>query len=460
MAKIGYLPLYVKLYDDTAPAARPRIDAFSEEICQLLSAQGNQVVAADVCRLESEFQTAIDTFEKEKVDCIVTLHLAYSPSLESCYVLAKTKLPIIVLDTTPTYCFDYKTSGKEIMYNHGIHGVQDMCCMLRRLGKEYSIFAGHYTKSNVISQVSDAAKAIASANKIANGIKVGMIGKPFAGMGDFVVSNKVFKKFGITKVVCDEERLASLVSQVSEEQIKAEFENDKNLCDLGEVDYDYYKDTEKVALGVRKWVEENKINAFSINFQSVGEMKGLSKMPFTEASKSMAKGIGYAGEGDILTAGVCYAFLTNFEKTGFVEMFCPDWENDAIFMSHMGEFNLSLLEGKRMLKIAFPYAENADTTCIKGHAMGGKCCLINIAPNANDSFDMIFVDGEMLSVPEDIGELNYSMAGWFKPNTSINKLLAEYSKYGGTHHSIVVYGATAESLCNFASTLKLNYKVL
>ena len=37
--KIGFLPLYVKLYDDGAPGMRVRIDAFAEKISSLLAAK-------------------------------------------------------------------------------------------------------------------------------------------------------------------------------------------------------------------------------------------------------------------------------------------------------------------------------------------------------------------------------------------------------------------------------------
>ena len=100
-AKIGILPFWLKLYDDSVPDARPRIEAFVRTIAEAFGKRGVAAVAAPVCRLEKEFAAAVKRFEKEEVDAIVTLHLAYSPSLEASDVLARTRLPILVLDTTP-----------------------------------------------------------------------------------------------------------------------------------------------------------------------------------------------------------------------------------------------------------------------------------------------------------------------------------------------------------------------
>ena len=131
--KIGFLPLYVKLYDDGTPNMRLRIDAFAKEVIELFKAKKDvDIIASDVCRLEGEFKDAIDLFEKEKVDSIVTLHLAYSPSLESEKVLKNTNLPIVILDTTPNFDFTGDEDTESISYNHGLHGVQDMCNLLLR----------------------------------------------------------------------------------------------------------------------------------------------------------------------------------------------------------------------------------------------------------------------------------------------------------------------------------------
>jgi L-arabinose isomerase len=81
-SKIGLLPLYVALYDQFWPEMRVGIDAFHKTIIKELLERNLEVVSVPVCRLRSEFIGAVKLFEKENVDAIVSLHLAYSPSLE------------------------------------------------------------------------------------------------------------------------------------------------------------------------------------------------------------------------------------------------------------------------------------------------------------------------------------------------------------------------------------------
>ena len=47
--KIGFLPLYVKLYDDGAPKMRTRIEAFAKEVIDLFKAKNDvEIIASDI----------------------------------------------------------------------------------------------------------------------------------------------------------------------------------------------------------------------------------------------------------------------------------------------------------------------------------------------------------------------------------------------------------------------------
>ena len=103
--KVGLLPLYVKLYDEFLPWMRPRIEAFHREITDKLSDCGLDVMTVAPCRLENEFRAAIREFEENGAEALITLHLAYSPSLQSEKPLKECRRPIIILDTTQDYEF-------------------------------------------------------------------------------------------------------------------------------------------------------------------------------------------------------------------------------------------------------------------------------------------------------------------------------------------------------------------
>lgn len=457
--KIGFLPLYLKLYDDKAQGMRSGIDPYYDELCAELEKTGAELVKTEICRIAPEFAAAVELFEKEKVDAIVTVHMAYSPSLECIDALAATKLPILIMDTTRNYNCGFDMAPGAVSWCHGIHGVQDMCNLLRRRGKDYTIFAGHFTESDVVARVVDAARAVKAAKSL-DGMKVGQVGGSFAGMGDFLPSDEAMARLGVKTVECNGAELAALRDSVTEDEIRAEYEKDCAENGAKAVEYEQYAYTERVGLGIRKWIENNDLGAFTMTFLSAGKVDGFDTMPFSESSKAMARGIGYAGEGDVLTAALVGALSKTFDKVNFTEMFCPDWEGNSIYMSHMGESNLKLLENKKTIIKGFPYADGPDPTCISGHLIAGKACVLNLLPNAEGWFDVVICDGEMLQLPAVVKNRSVEMNGWFKPKGDLAEFLEAYSELGGTHHSALVYGVSAKSLTLFAKTLGMKVTVL
>ena len=457
--KVGFLPLYLKLYDERVASMRPGIEAFCDTLASALLEANLELVRTDICRIAPEFDAAVKKLEDAEVDAIITVHLSYSPSLECIDALAATKLPILILDTTRDYSFGFDVAEGAMLYNHGIHGVQDFCNLLQRRGKDYTLFVGHYTESDVIARIADAARAIRAAKSL-NGMRVGQIGGSFYGMGDFLPSEKAMARLGVEVIECDGDELSKLQRGVTDAEIRAEYERDCAENGASAVAFEDYRFSERVGLGVRKWVEQNRLRAFSMTFLSAGKIGGFDTMPFSESSKALARGIGYAGEGDVLTAALVGALSGAFEKVNFTEMFCPDWKGGALYMSHMGESNAALLENKKTVVNPFPYADSPDPTCIFGHMMPGKACVFNLLPNADDWFDVIIAEGEMLKLPALIETLPAAMNGWFKPKMPLDAFLEKYSELGGTHHSALVYGVDARSLALFAKALGMKYTII
>lgn len=448
--KIGLLPLFIKLYDDIGNDYRPTLEPYLEEIAKKFEAKGLEVARNGFCRIKPEFEEAVSKFEAENVDAIVTIHMTYSPSLESIEVLTKTKLPIVVLDATYTPEYSHEYHKGFISFNHGIHGVMDMCSMLKRFGKPYAIAAGHADNSDVIDRVCGYVKAAKAAASLGSA-KVARVGGSFEGMGDFLIPNEEMKeRFGVEVNEIEPDYLSRLVSSVTEDEIDAEVaENAASFDFADDIVEDEYREHLKSCLAMRKCVENGNYTAFTVNFL---QLDGIGSMPFLEACKSMGRGIGYAGEGDALTAAFTGALMSAYPETGFVEIFCPDWENDMFLLSHMGEVSYATVKGKPVIhrgsgsitKGVQPY---------KGYAAmkEGKGVYVNISRDA-DNFQIFAADAEMIDRQPD--EFATAMRGWMRPvGYTTAKFLETHSKHGATHHSIFVYGATKEEIEFFGKLL-------
>lgn len=80
----------------------------------------------------------------------------------------------------------------------------------------------------------------------------------------------------------------------------------------------------------------------------------------------MARGKGYTGEGDILTAVLLGAISSVYRESTFTEMFCPDWKEDRIFLIHMGEANIDLLDDAMLTEKELPFLKIPKTIISTG----------------------------------------------------------------------------------------------
>ena len=458
--RIGLLPFYLALYDDCMPQTRQAFIPFLAEVEQKLTSENVDVVRAPICRLAAEFDAAVAELEAQDVDLIVSLHLAYSPSLESIDALTKTALPLLIFDTTMDWDFGPDVAPDRIMYNHGIHGVQDLASMLRRRRRPFRIVAGHYQQPGVLARALGEIRAAHAARRFGH-TRALRIGESFKGMGDFSVADEaMFRLLGIEVTQIGPEALVPSVQEVTDEMIDDEIARDRRRFD-GRIDEAIYRQSVRVGLGLRQYLEAGGFDAFSVNFLAFGQPDGpVDTMPFLEISKAMERGIGYGGEGDVLTAALVGALASAFRPTTFTEIFCPDWKGNSLFLSHMGEINPAVSAERAMLcEKDFPFSEAKNPAAIACAPAPGPAVLVNLVPGPDETFDLIVSAVQVLGDGTH-PDMKQNVRGWIRPPGTVVEFLEEYSRHGGTHHSALVLGSRAEAIEAFAAFAGLGCHVI
>jgi L-arabinose isomerase len=526
-AKIGLLPLYVKFYDDVLPELAKQVEPFITTVETGLTQSGLDVVTAPMSRTRPDFAAAVRQFESDGVNAIVTLHLAYSPSLESAEVLARTQLPIVMLGTTPDRDFGGHVDPVRLLENHGIHGLQDLASVLRRFGKPYQVVAGHLDDQDVIQRcvaavrsatagavpiratTSIAFSATGNAGSSKDSIQAGngsfatmlpapknatalmenggdsdrthflnlkkstkaeraarslrstrvlRIGGVFPGMGDFAVCDKLLKKrLGIAVENIEPHDLSATINSINDKTVAAEVAADRKQFRV-ECDAKVHARSVHVGLGLREFLKRGEFGAFSLNFLAFKESTGLvCTVPFLECCKAMARGIGYAGEGDALTAALVGALLQGFGPTTFTEIFCPDWIGHSLFLSHMGEINPAEAAAQPLLyEKEFPFTPALNPATLACALRPGRATLVNLSPGPQDSFRLITASVEVLADGTH-PDLDRWVRGWIRPALRLPRFLEEFSHLGGTHHSALLFGEHDDALADFSALLAIEH---
>jgi L-arabinose isomerase len=321
------------------------------------------------------------------------------------------------------------------------------------MNKPFVIEAGHWEESDVLNRVLAHVRSASVATAMQNA-RIGRIGPAFKGMGDFDVAADVLKKtIGIETIDCSTAQLRELLPAPDDKRIDEELAEDQKIFDTSGLPLETHRNSLRIGLAVRNLIERERLTGFSANFMNFNRDDGMPTLPFLEASKAMARGIGYAGEGDVLTSALTGALLSVYPETSFTEMFCPDWKNNTIFLSHMGELNYKLVNGKAKLsEKALPYIPIDPPAVASGCFKAGPACLVNLAPMPEDEFLLLVAPVSMLDI-KGKDRMDGMVRGWFKPELPLNDFLAEYSECGGTHHSALTYNVSADELIAFADLM-------
>jgi len=460
--KIGLLPLYLKLYDEIMPDLRRAFDPFLDEIGKGFEKRGIRVLKARITRTSGECRRTLSMFRRQGAQAVVTVHLAYSPSLESADALGETGLPVVMLDTTMDLSFGTAVKPDRIMYNHGIHGVMDLASVLRRRGHPYAVVAGHSRSDpHVLDRAAGFVRAAAAAGYLRR-TKALLIGRPFRGMGDFAVSDSVLRQFGITVSRASVSDVEKAAASVETADVRREVAADRRRfeCEIGAEDHER---SVRVGLGVRSLIRERQCDAFSFNFLSFDRSSGPAcTVPFLEASKAMERGVGYAGEGDVLTAALVGALQRAFGRTTFTEIFCPDWRGNSLFLSHMGEINPRVSAAKPVivLKEEYRFSGALPPAIVVCAAAPGPAVFVNLAPCPKGEMTLIVAPVTVLQDARD-PSMRRSVRTWIRPASgSVAAFLEAYSNAGGTHHSALVLGGSAESLAAMGRFAGVNVVVI
>ena len=208
----------------------------------------------------------------------------------------------------------------------------------------------------------------------------------------------------------------------------------------------------RVGLGLRRLLDAGGYDAFSVNFQAfVRADRSANTMPFFEISKAMGRGIGYGGEGDVLTAALVGALARAFGAVTFTEIFCADWAGNTLFLSHMGEISPSVAGDRpRVLAKPFFMGGSLDPAVLTCAVKPGPAVLVNLAPGPGDTFSLIVAPVDVLAEDASLNPAMRDMVRiWVRPRGDVSAFLEAYSRAGGTHHSALVLGDRAAAASAF-----------
>lgn len=459
--KAGLLALTLELYETLLPDLRGSREAWLRRaVIPALEQEADVFFTRAVFRRE-DIEAAVAEFEAAGADALVVILTTYSPSQLALPALLRTRLPIVIWNTQELGKVDETFTLANMVDNHGVHGTQDLGNVLTRSGVRFHYVTSPDSDPAGLRELGDFLAAAAAVNRLRSA-RIGSLGYPFPGMGDFAVdtthmaatlgcawTNLTVEEYNHRAATAPAEEVARLVADYRQSYSVAP--------DLTEDDLVL---TARAELALRGMVAHHRLDALTYQFMAFGEDERTQTLPFVAASRLMAEGIGFGGEGDLIAATATAFFNWLKAPASFSEIFTIDFEGDSLFLSHMGEANTAMARIDLQISLA---ARPSPITRTRGRQLAlvtnfepGPATIAALTPGPGGRWRIIAAAGAL----EDYGPLPGFCVphSKFKPSgDDVCRFLTAYAKAGGPHHNAVFFGDARPRLRFAAELLGADY---
>src|SRR5258708_10151124 len=117
----------------------------------------------------------------------------------------------------------------------------------------------------------------------------------------------------------------------------------------------------------------------------------------------MARGYGYAAEGDVVAGCLVSAGPARIGDAHFTEMYAMDFPSDSVLMSHMGEGNWKVARADRpvrLIKRPLGIGRLDDPPTFLFQYQPGPATLATLVPLCGQRFPLVVAEGENLDSQE------------------------------------------------------------
>lgn len=461
--KVGILPgladLYTRLYSQEV------IGKLTNFIAGIPNTIGSDLITFEIGNLSSsaeQMSAEVDKLTTKNIDLLIVLLAPYCPSGAIVSALMKSRIPILLWPAQTIYEFvPDKVDQTQLRLSHGVHAVQDLANILRKRNKPFGVLHGHDREKDFRAKFETWAQAAQSYTAFVRSNPI-QIGDHFHDMLDLQITDTQFiADCGIKMIDYDLSQFKAEIARTKNiNAVEARVKAYKEEFDIAsDVSHEMLKATARKEIVLRAIMKKHNSHACGINFQTLCNDPNIGDPMHVAASRLMAEGKGYAGEGDWVTAAMVYAAQSAFGKASLSEIFSVDYKNNRVFLLHWGEANPKMAREKpRIINSSCNDKINTEFCIIDMQFATGPSTLINLNANSHGNGQLISIKGE---ITEDRISTLTGPRAMFKPECpDIHKLLDEYAYSGGSHHLALVNGCAKNTLQNLSTLTGWSYKAL
>ena len=401
--------------------------------------------------------------------CVMTWMHTFSPAKMWINGLKILNKPLLHFHTQFNRDIPWSTIDMDFMnLNQSAHGDREFGFMMTRMRINRKVVVGHWQDNESLSKIEGWMRAAAGWHD--------WQGARFVRFGDnmrYVAVTEGDKveaelKFGYSVNTYGVGDLVAVVNQVSDQQIDeliAIYENDYTLVESLQKSgsqHQSLREAARIEIGIETFLINGNFKGFTTTFE---DLHGLVQLPGIAAQRLMAKGYGFAGEGDWKTAALVRAMKVMGTGLKGGSSFMED------YTYHFNPDNRMVL-GAHMLEICETISDAKPSCEIHPLGIGGKADPVRLVFNSGPgpAINASVVDmgnrfrllvNEVMAVTSfnPLPMLPVARVLW-KPYPNMHTGCAAWILAGGAHHTCYSQSLSADHLEDFAEMAGIEYLLI
>ena len=405
---------------------------------------------------------------KDCIGIIAWMH-TFSPAKMWIGGLKILQKPLLHFHTQFNRDIPWSTIDMDFMnLNQSAHGDREFGFMMTRMRINRKVVVGHWQDTESLEKINGWARAAAGWND--------WQGAKFARFGDnmrYVAVTEGDKveaeiKFGYSVNTYGIGDLVKVVNQITDASIDVlvqEYSDSYTLVPSlikGGEQHQSLREAARIELGIQAFLEAGNFKGFTDTFE---DLHGMAQLPGIAAQRLMAKGYGFAGEGDWKTSALVRAMKVmgsglkggNSFMEDYTYHFNPD--NRLVLGAHMLEICESIADAKAHCEIhPLGIGGKADPVRLVFNSAPGPALNASIVDMGN-RFRLLINEVMAVAPLQTLPNLPVARVLW-KPYPNMHTGCAAWILAGGAHHTCYSQNLTAENLQDFSEMCNVEYVLI
>jgi L-arabinose isomerase len=463
---VGLFGIGLDTYWPQFEGLRERLTQYVQKVAQRLEKPGVQVVNLGLIDSPEKAVAAGHALRQQDVDLIFLYATTYALSSTVLPVVRKAKVPVILLNLSPSTAIDYESFNRigdrtkmtgEWLAHCQACPVPEIANVFRRCNIPFFQVTGMLEDDPLAwREINEWLEAGRVAHTMEHN-RLGLMGHYYGGMLDIYTDlTQQCAYFGGHIEMLEVDELARLRHGIQPAAIARRVEEFRKSFEVQpDCVQQELERAARTSLALDLLVERHQLGSLAYYYQGTGNTDNEDTISSIILGTSLltVRGVPVAGEYEIKNAQAM-KIMDSFGAGGsFTEFYATDFKEDVVLMGHDGPGHLTIAEGRiKVRPLRVYHGKVGSGLSVEMSVKHGPVTLLSVVQTADK---LILLVAEAESVPGPILEIGNTNSRYRFP-IGARRFLEAWSAEGPAHHCAIGVGHMAAKLKKLAALLGMD----